>query len=96
MRRITVTLDEALVKLAEADVAAGRAPSISAWVAEAIRAKAQARTELLSDFDELERRDPTPPHVVETIARSLGLSRSVVAKAIKRPPTAAATRKRAG
>lgn len=43
MRRITVSLDDALVARAEADVAAGRAPSVSAWVAGAIRAKAQAR-----------------------------------------------------
>ncbi|MCZ7682807.1 MAG: ribbon-helix-helix domain-containing protein [Sandaracinaceae bacterium] len=85
MRRITVTLDEELAELVEADVAAGRAPSVSAWVASAIRAKAQARAELIADLDDLERRDPTPPEVVAAIARTLGLPRGVVTNAIKRP-----------
>jgi hypothetical protein len=35
-------------RLAKADVAAGRAESISAWVADAMRAKAQARAELVA------------------------------------------------
>jgi Arc/MetJ-type ribon-helix-helix transcriptional regulator len=86
MRRVTVSLDDALVELAEADVAAGRAPSPSAWVASAMRAKAQARFELIADLEALERRDPTPPNVIASIARSLGLPRSVVTKAIKRQP----------
>jgi Arc/MetJ-type ribon-helix-helix transcriptional regulator len=83
MRRITVTLDEALVEVVEADVAAGRAPSVSAWVASAIRAKAQARAELVADLEELERRDPTPPAAIASIARTLGLPTAVVATAIK-------------
>jgi len=85
MRRITVSLDDSLVELAESEVAAGRAPSVSAWVASAIRAKAQARAELIADLEELEGRDPTPPQVIASIARSLGLSRRIVARAIKRP-----------
>jgi Arc/MetJ-type ribon-helix-helix transcriptional regulator len=84
MRRITVTLDEALVELIEADVAAGRAPSVSAWVAGAIRSKAQARAELIADLEDLERRDPIPPEVVASIARTLGLGRDVVVQAVKR------------
>ena len=84
MRRITVTLDEALVEMVEADVAAGRAPSVSAWVASAIRAKAQARAELIADLDELERRDPIAADVVAAVARTLGLPRATVAGAIKR------------
>lgn len=83
MRRITVSLDDSLVEIAEADVAAGRASSVSAWVANAIRAKAQARTELIADLEELERRDPTPPEVIASVARSLGLPRLLVTKAIK-------------
>jgi Arc/MetJ-type ribon-helix-helix transcriptional regulator len=75
MRRITVTLDEDLIRLVEADVAAGRAPSVSAWVASA---------ELIADLEELERQDPTPPAVIATIAKSLGLSKSAVTTAIKR------------
>ena len=74
-----------MVELAESEVAAGRAPSVSAWVAGAIRAKAQARAELIADLEQLERLDPTPPHVIARIARSLGLPRAAVAKAIKQP-----------
>lgn len=85
MRRITITLDEELVELIEADVAAGRAPSVSAWIASAVRAKAQARTELIADLDDLERRDPIRPEVIASVARSLGLEPGIVAGAIKRP-----------
>ena len=85
MRRITVSLDDSLVELAESEVAAGRAASVSAWVASAIRAKAQARAELLADFEELERREPTPPNVIASVARTLGLPKPVVARAVKRP-----------
>jgi Arc/MetJ-type ribon-helix-helix transcriptional regulator len=93
MRRITVSLDDALVKLAEADVAAGRAPSVSAWVASAMRAKAQARVELIEDLEELERRDPTSPADLAAVARSLGLPRKVVEQAFKRTRTAAQQRR---
>jgi len=39
--RVTVTVDEAAVRAAEAAVAAGRAPSVSAWVAGAMTDRAQ-------------------------------------------------------
>jgi hypothetical protein len=39
--RVTVTVDEAAVRVAEAAVAAGRAPSVSAWVAGAMTDRAQ-------------------------------------------------------
>ena len=74
MRRLTVTVDEALFRLAKADVAAGRAESVSAWVAEAMREKARARAELVADLEELDRKDPPPDHVINTVARSLGRS----------------------
>ncbi|MDQ3717229.1 MAG: hypothetical protein M3381_14655 [Actinomycetota bacterium] len=38
--RVTVTVDEAAVRSAEAAVAAGRAPSVSAWVAAAMTDRA--------------------------------------------------------
>jgi len=38
---VTVTVDEAAVRAAEAAVAAGRAPSVSAWVAAAMAERAQ-------------------------------------------------------
>jgi Arc/MetJ-type ribon-helix-helix transcriptional regulator len=83
MRRITISLDDALVELAESEVAAGRAASVSAWVVSAIVAKAEARAELLADLRELERRDPTPARVREAVARALGLSPKAVTRAIQ-------------
>jgi Arc/MetJ-type ribon-helix-helix transcriptional regulator len=83
MRRITISLDDDLARLAEAEVRAGRAASVSAWVADAIRAKARARADLVADLEELEARAPTPPGIVATMARALGLSRATVLKALK-------------
>ncbi len=93
MRRITVTLDEALVELVETDVAAGRAPSVSAWVAGAVRAKAQARTELIDDLHALERDDPIRPDVIASVAQTLGLPKGVVALAVKRSRPRATARR---
>lgn len=39
--RVTVTVDAGAVRAAEAAVAAGRAPSVSAWVASAMADRAQ-------------------------------------------------------
>ncbi|MEJ7892083.1 MAG: hypothetical protein WKF94_05535 [Solirubrobacteraceae bacterium] len=39
--RVTVTVDEEAVRAAEAAVEAGRAPSVSAWVAAAMSDRAQ-------------------------------------------------------
>lgn len=83
MRRITISLDNDLARVAEAEVRAGRARSVSAWIADAIRAKASARADLVADLEELERREPTPPEVVASMARALGLSRAAVTKALK-------------
>ena len=83
MRRITISIDDDLARLAEAEVKAGRAPSVSAWVAEAIRAKARARAELVADLEEMEQRQPTSPEVAAAMARALGLPRAAVVKALK-------------
>lgn len=50
--RVTVTVDDAAVQVAEADVAAGRAPSVSAWVASAMaeRAHRESLTEVLAEI----------------------------------------------
>lgn len=40
-KRLTVSVDEETVREAEAAVAAGSAPSVSAWVAEAMSQRAQ-------------------------------------------------------
>jgi Arc/MetJ-type ribon-helix-helix transcriptional regulator len=83
MRRITISIDEDLARLAEAEVRAGRAPSVSAWIADAIRAKARARAELVADLEALEQREPTSPDVMDAMARALGLPRTVIAKALR-------------
>ncbi len=83
MRRITISLDDDLARLAEAEVRAGRAASVSAWVADAIRAKARARADLVADLQELESREPTPPAIVASMARALGLSRATIVRAMK-------------
>jgi len=64
-------------------VRAGRSPSVSAWVADAIRAKACARAELVTDLETLEQREPTSPEVAAAMARVLGLPRSTIGKALK-------------
>lgn len=46
--RVTVTVDPETVRTAEAAVAAGRAPSVSAWVASAMAER--ARRESLADI----------------------------------------------
>jgi len=50
--RLTVTVDENAVRAAEAAVAAGRAPSVSAWVAAAMSERAQREnlTAVLADI----------------------------------------------
>lgn len=68
-----MTVDQATVEAAEAAVAAGRAPSVSAWVASAMADR--ARTETLKDVLAEIRRDLGPATDEETAwARSvLGL-----------------------
>jgi hypothetical protein len=83
MRRITISLEEDLARLAEAEVRAGRSPSVSAWVADAIRTKARARAELVADLENLEQREPTPPEMVAAMARALGVPRAAVVKGLK-------------
>jgi len=83
MRRITISIDDDLARLAEAEVRAGRSPSVSAWVADAIRAKARARAELLADLEVLEEREPTSPEVAAIMARALGLPPAKVVRALK-------------
>jgi len=71
--RVTVTVDQEAVRTAEAAVAAGRAPSVSAWVASAMAER--ARRESLADVLAEIRADLGPATDEETAwARSvLGL-----------------------
>jgi Arc/MetJ-type ribon-helix-helix transcriptional regulator len=83
MRRITISIDEDLARLAESEVKAGRASSVSAWVADAIRAKARARADLVADLEALEQREPTSTEQLARMARALGLPRTTVVKAVR-------------
>jgi Arc/MetJ-type ribon-helix-helix transcriptional regulator len=83
MRRITISLEDDLARLAEAEVRAGRAASVSAWVADAIRAKARARADLVSDLEALEAREPTSAEGIASMARALGLPKATIRDAVK-------------
>jgi hypothetical protein len=65
MKRFSVTVDERLLEIARSDVAAGRAPSLSAWVADAMRRKGLTRAELLGEL--AEEAEPGP-YTAETLA----------------------------
>ena len=83
MRRITISIDDDLARLAEAEVRAGRSPSVSAWVADAIRAKARARAELVADLEGLEYREPTSPEMAALMARALGTPTAKILRVLK-------------
>jgi hypothetical protein len=83
MRRITISIEDDLACLAEAEVRAGRSASVSAWVADAIRAKARARAELVADLEGLEQREPTSSAIATVMARALGLPPAKIVKALK-------------
>jgi len=87
MRRVTISIEDELARIAEADVAAGRAPSLSAWVASAMRAKAQARAELVAELLDEEAGQPATRGDVEAVARALGFGPTVVERALRRAPS---------
>lgn len=69
-RRVTITVDEAAVRAAEDAVTAGRAPSVSAWVAAAMaeRSRRESLAVVLADI----RAELGPPTDEETAwARSV-------------------------
>lgn len=78
MKRVTVSLDESLVGAVQADVAAGRAVSVSAWVSDAVRRKALARVELLADLEDAEAADPYTDDDIAWVAEAVGRDRSWV------------------
>ncbi len=58
MQRITLTIDDEVAKAARHDVEAGRAPSLSAWVSDAMQRKALGRIRLELELDELRQATP--------------------------------------
>jgi Arc/MetJ-type ribon-helix-helix transcriptional regulator len=79
MQRVTVTVDEHLAALAQADVKAGRAASMSAWVADAMRRKALARAELVAELEDMAAGEPYTDDTVGWLAETLGRPTSWVA-----------------
>ncbi|MGH8909444.1 MAG: hypothetical protein ACRD0K_23840 [Egibacteraceae bacterium] len=79
MKRITVTVDDELLDVARADVAAGRAASLSAWVADAMRRKARAWAEFVAELEDMEAENPYSWDTVEWVAQALGQSPEWVA-----------------
>lgn len=82
MKRVTVTVDDDLLEVARADVTAGRAASLSAWVADAMRRKARAWAEFAGELEAMEAEHPYSWDTVEWVARALGRSPDWVASGL--------------
>ncbi len=85
MQRITVTVDDEVARVAKAEVKAGKAESVSAWVSDAMRRKAAARAELIADLDAMARERPTTPETVAWVAAAIGRDESWVAERLGVP-----------
>ncbi|MGH3870466.1 MAG: hypothetical protein ACRDSR_02960 [Pseudonocardiaceae bacterium] len=67
-----MTVDDSLVALARADIEAGRAQSMSAWVADAMQRKALARAELIAELEDMTAEQPYDHETVRWVAGVLG------------------------
>ncbi len=85
MQRLTITVDDDIAALARSDIEAGRAASMSAWVADAMRRKALARAELVAEIEDMRAEKPASGETVAWLATVLG-----------RPPGWVGTRLQAG
>lgn len=86
MQRVTVTVDDSVAALARADVEAGRANSMSAWVADAMRRKALARAELLVELEDMTAEDPYDDETVRWVADAVGRSPDWVVDRLQTTP----------
>ncbi|MGH3824822.1 MAG: hypothetical protein ACRDRA_18610 [Pseudonocardiaceae bacterium] len=86
---MTVTVDDSLLALAKADVEAGRASSVSAWVADAIRRKALARAELIAELEDMTAEKPYDDKTVSWVAGVLGRPAEWVATKLSTDPQSA-------
>ncbi|MGQ0625408.1 MAG: hypothetical protein ACT4PP_12270 [Sporichthyaceae bacterium] len=84
MKRLTVSVDDDLAALANAEVAAGRAQSVSAWVADAMRRKALGRGELIAELDTMRAESPVTTATLDWLADALGRSPEWVSEAMAR------------
>ncbi len=83
---MTVTVDDSLAALARADVEAGRAHSMSAWVADAMRRKALARAELIAELEDMTAEQPYDHDTVHWVAGVLGRPADWVANRLSMDP----------
>ncbi|MGI8817395.1 MAG: hypothetical protein ACR2G2_19500 [Pseudonocardia sp.] len=83
MKRVTISVDEAVLEAARSDVAAGRASSVSAWVGDAMRHKLLARVELLTELDEMAAEQPYTTDTIDWVAERLGRPRQWVAEHLR-------------
>lgn len=83
MKRVTVSVDEAVLDAARSDVAAGHAASVSAWVGDAMRRKLLARAELLIELDEMAAEQPYTTDTIDWVAETLGRPREWVAQHLR-------------
>jgi len=86
MQRVTVTVDDSLMALARADVKAGRANSVSAWVADAMRRKALARAELIAELEDMNAEAPYDDETVNWVAGVIGRPAEWVANRLSTEP----------
>ncbi len=85
MQRITVSIDDDIALAARRDVEAGRAPSLSAWVSDAMRRKALGRIRLELELDELRAAEPYGPEEVAFAAKVLELDEELVRDLLATP-----------
>lgn len=75
--------------LAKADVEAGRATSVSAWVADAMRRKAVARAELIAEIEGMTAEEPYDDAAARWVAGVLGRPAEWVASKLSMDPESA-------
>lgn len=85
MKRVTITVDESVLEAARADVAAGRAASVSAWVGDAMRHKVLARLELLGELADMAAEEPYTTETHDWLAETLGRPREWVTEVLGEP-----------
>lgn len=83
MKRVTISLEDDMVAVLAQEVADGRAPSVSAWVAEAIRRRVQAGADLDAWLATAEAANPYTTADLEWVADVVGQSSEWVAERVR-------------
>lgn len=85
MQRITVSLDETLASFVRQEVAAGRASSVSAYLADRVRDVALERAEVLAALEQEDADDPLNDDDLDWVGRAVGRDRAWVTDALGLP-----------